>query len=50
MLAYDLEPLLPQRRKGPARRMEEMNERFVTPGIQREISNHRSNAQMVGAA
>lgn len=49
MLAYDLEPLLPQRRKGPARRMEEMNERFVTPGIQREISNHRSNAQMVGA-
>lgn len=49
MLAHDLEPLLPQRRKGPARRMEEMNERFVTPGIQREISNHRSNAQMVGA-
>ncbi|WP_339218391.1 hypothetical protein [Paenibacillus sp. FSL H8-0332] len=29
--------------------MEEMNERFVTLGIQREISNHRSNVQMVGA-
>ncbi|MEK3795358.1 hypothetical protein MKX42_26775 [Paenibacillus sp. FSL R7-0204] len=29
--------------------MEEMNERFVTAGIPREISNQRSNARMVGA-